>query len=250
LLEGLDQRWEARYALVRLHHARGDHDLAVAVARQAIRALAGDELRRPPLLAVLVDAELARGNLDGAREAADLLTTAAAAAPQPPNTARALRAQAQLCRQSGDGDGAVRLLEQALTVLSADQWPLLVADLHLEIARAVADSDRVAAMTEARRALSLLSQVGAQRAHEAQQLLHQLGDPVAAAPLRAEPLSRLTGREREILRLVAAGLSNPQIAERLVISPKTAEHHVGAILRKLQLSSRSEAAVYAATMSR
>jgi DNA-binding NarL/FixJ family response regulator len=44
-------------------------------------------------------------------------------------------------------------------------------------------------------------------------------------------------------------VSNPQIAERLVISPKTAEHHVGAILRKLQLASRSEAAVYAATMS-
>ena len=64
-----------------------------------------------------------------------------------------------------------------------------------------------------------------------------------------QAIGRLTAREREILRLLAEGLSNPQIAERLVISPKTAEHHVGAILRKLQLTSRSEAAVYAATMS-
>lgn len=249
LLDGLDQRWETQYPLVRLHHARGDHDLAVAVARQAIRALGGDELRRPPLLAVLVDAELARDNLDGARDATDMLTAAASSAPHPANTARALRAQAQLARREGDVAGAVALLEQALAVLSQDQWPLLVADVHLEIARAMAGTDRVLAMTEARRALALLSRVGAQRAHEAQQLLHDLGDPVAAAPTVGQPLSRLTSREREILRLVAAGLSNPQIAERLVISPKTAEHHVGAILRKLQLSSRSEAAVYAATMS-
>jgi DNA-binding NarL/FixJ family response regulator len=49
--------------------------------------------------------------------------------------------------------------------------------------------------------------------------------------------------------LIAQGLSNPQIAATLVIAPKTAEHHVGAILRKLGLRRRSEAAVYAATLN-
>ena len=249
LLDGLDHRWETQLPLVQLHHARGDHDLAVAVARQAIRALGGDELRRPPLLAVLVDAELARNNLDGAREATEMLAVTAAAAPHPANTARALRAQAQIARQDGSSSVAVVLLEQALAVLAQDQWPLLAADLHLEIARTIAGTDRVLAMTEARRALALLSSVGAHRAQVAQQLLHELGDPGAGAQVIAQPLSKLTGREREILGLLAAGLTNPQIAERLVISPKTAEHHVGAILRKLRLSSRSEAAVYAATMA-
>jgi DNA-binding NarL/FixJ family response regulator len=71
----------------------------------------------------------------------------------------------------------------------------------------------------------------------------------AAGPAAPDAVRTLTAREREILNLLAEGLSNPQIAERLVISPKTAEHHVGAILRKLQLGSRSEAAVYAATLA-
>ena len=48
-----------------------------------------------------------------------------------------------------------------------------------------------------------------------------------------------------MLELLGAGLSNAQIAERLVISPKTAEHHVGAVLRKLDLQNRAEAAAYA-----
>ena len=65
----------------------------------------------------------------------------------------------------------------------------------------------------------------------------------------AEPdeLARLglTGREREILRLVAAGQSNPEIARALFISPKTASVHVSNILAKLGVSGRVEAAAVA-----
>ena len=49
-----------------------------------------------------------------------------------------------------------------------------------------------------------------------------------------------------MLRLLGEGLSNREIAERLFISPKTAEHHVGRIYGKLGVSSRAEAAAYAA----
>ena len=52
----------------------------------------------------------------------------------------------------------------------------------------------------------------------------------------------VTARERQVLELIAQGLSNRQIGERLFISAKTASVHVSAILRKLGASSRTEAA--------
>ncbi|MCF8570969.1 response regulator transcription factor [Gordonia sp. HY002] len=55
----------------------------------------------------------------------------------------------------------------------------------------------------------------------------------------------LTGRETEVLRYVAKGLSSRQIATRLEISPRTVENHVGSSLRKLQLGNRVELARYA-----
>jgi DNA-binding CsgD family transcriptional regulator len=64
---------------------------------------------------------------------------------------------------------------------------------------------------------------------------------------RANPAG-LTARELEVLMLLAEGLSNAQIAERLVVSPKTAEHHVSAILRKLDVRTRAEAVAAAARL--
>ena len=58
----------------------------------------------------------------------------------------------------------------------------------------------------------------------------------------ARPDGELTGREREVAALLADGLTNGQLAERLFISPKTAAVHVSNILAKLGLSSRAEIA--------
>ncbi len=59
------------------------------------------------------------------------------------------------------------------------------------------------------------------------------------------PFTTLTERELQVLRLIAGGLSNAQIAEQLVISEKTVKIHVGNILGKLHLADRTQAAVYA-----
>jgi DNA-binding NarL/FixJ family response regulator len=157
-------------------------------------------------------------------------------------------ARGRLARAEGDASGAVQAFEAGLCVLPSDDWPLLAADLRLELAKVLSPIDRPLALSEARRALAVYSKVGAFRMHAAQSLLAELGD-VAAATAPVARLRELTPREHEILQLLAQGLSNPQIAARLVISPKTAEHHVGSILRKLQFASRSEAAVYAATLA-
>ena len=64
------------------------------------------------------------------------------------------------------------------------------------------------------------------------------------APTRSNPAG-LTGRQLEVLGLLAEGLRNSQIADRLVLSPKTVDHHVSAVLRKLDVGTRTEAAAEA-----
>ena len=68
---------------------------------------------------------------------------------------------------------------------------------------------------------------------------------MAAEPAGPEPSPELTGRETEVLRLFAKGMTSRQIADRLTISPRTVENHVQSTLRKLQLHNRVELARYA-----
>lgn len=67
------------------------------------------------------------------------------------------------------------------------------------------------------------------------------------ATTRANPAG-LTAREVEVLRLISRGLGNSQIAHRLVLSPKTVDHHVSAVLRKLAVPNRAAAARVASSL--
>jgi DNA-binding NarL/FixJ family response regulator len=72
-----------------------------------------------------------------------------------------------------------------------------------------------------------------------------LQQPSPKPPSESPALADLTPREREVLSLLARGLSNPEICQRLVISEATAKTHVARILQKLDLRDRVQAVIYA-----
>jgi len=78
------------------------------------------------------------------------------------------------------------------------------------------------------------------------QLLRSLLRRISAMPApRESRLERLTNREEDVLILLGKGLSNREIADQLVLSTETVKSHVSAILSKLHLSDRTQAAIYA-----
>ncbi len=111
-----------------------------------------------------------------------------------------------------------------------------------EQALELADSGEVEPTLEA---LTLLDRLGAEPAAAlVRSRLRMLG--VARIPRRQHPATLanpggLTQRQMEILQLLATGLSTPEIAQRLVISPRTVDHHVAAVMQKLSAHSRREA---------
>jgi DNA-binding CsgD family transcriptional regulator len=112
-----------------------------------------------------------------------------------------------------------------------------------EAALALADSDQPDALRESHEALRALG-ADAATAIVARRLRSQGERGLPRGPraaTRANPAG-LTARELDVLGLIAEGLRNAQIAERLFLSEKTVDHHVSAILRKLDVHSRVEAA--------
>ena len=246
LLSGLEDHPAALAPLVRLHLERGEAALARALLDRRAEAGADDD----ELLRLRGELALEAGDLDAAAAAAERLREVAGELAREDLGAeaallagRVAAARGELARED-TGAEAARELEDALAGFAAVELPLEEARARLELAGVQAAAGSPLALPSARAARDAFERLGARRdADRAAALLRELG--AGGRTATRGDRDELTVREREVLGLIAAGLSNAQIAERLVIAPKTAEHHVGRVLAKLGVRSRAEAAAHA-----
>jgi DNA-binding CsgD family transcriptional regulator len=236
-------------ALLRL--AQGKAEAAVTGLRLALACQGeapADLLGRARLLAAQTEVSLAVGDVDSAATAVNELKTLAATGPRPP-TATLLRAMADTAQGSlalaqgrpegpDDPDAALRPLRRALAGWLGMRIPYEAAQVRMLLAAACRTAgDSEAARLELRAARSTFEQLGA------------LPDARRAAALLSERPRGLPGgltrREAEVLRLVAAGGTNRDIARELVISEHTVARHLNNIYAKLDVTSRAAATAYA-----
>ena len=220
-------------ALVRL--AQGRLDAAATAIATAL--LGTDEaLARARLLTAEVPVSLAAGDLDRARAGAEELEATAARFASSGLTAVARQARGAVLVAQGDAAEAVRVLRAACRMwqdLEAHHAAATVRVLLAEAYEALGDDDAAHLELDAARALfvKLGAKLDLERIDRARR--------PSALP------AGLSEREAEVLRLVAAGNTNRQIAEVLFISERTVHRHVSNIFLKIGVTSRTAAAAFA-----
>ncbi len=244
LLDGQADRPEAARALGAVRLATGEPAAAAAVLGRRLRDGAEVDVASAPLHELLAAADLAQGDVAAAGERARRVAETGAERGSDVIAAPGERALGRVLAATGEHDAAVDRLERALAAYVRLELPYEAARTRLALAEALAPVRAEAAIAEAREALAALEALGAGGdADAAAALLRTLG--VKSARSGPKGLGVLTKREREVLALLGEGLTNRQIAERLVVAPKTAENHVSSVLFKLELTGRAQAAAYA-----
>jgi DNA-binding NarL/FixJ family response regulator len=230
LLETADGHFLAPLVRASLALDRGDPATAIHEAQRSLRRLPAEGVTdRTPALEVLVRASLAAGELDQARAATAELREIAATAGTGASAAAAAFADGLLAAADGSWDQTRLALEDAVDLYARSGGRWEAAQARRQLARALrALGHDQAAEREARAADEALRALGALSAAED-----------AAAP------AGLTAREVEVLRLVARGRSNQEIADELVLSVRTVERHIANIYEKIGASGRAARAAAA-----
>jgi DNA-binding CsgD family transcriptional regulator len=189
-----------------------------------------------------------RGRAAQAHACAEALARIAAETGRAEALAALAAAIGEAALAAGDADTAADQLARALELHEALETPFERAQIELRAGLALAAAgDREPALERLSEAYRAAQRLGARPvAAEAAGAIAALGESVARrlgrrAAARAEGAG-LSRRELEVVRLVAVGRSNREIADRLVLSPRTVDMHVRNILRKLECRTRGEAA--------
>ena len=229
----------AHYGRGELSAAAGDSDLAAGHFARSGRLLAGGH-DDDGLLPWRVGAALAAVRLGHRREGAVLARehlAVARAAQAPYAVALGLRTLASVDAHSD----RTAMLREAQAVLAGVPAARLAAQIDTDLAGLLLLSGR----PDADAALVLLRGAEAYAGREelwplqarVRRLLDRMGEP--ARPVRGEALAALTAAERRVARLAADGLTNRQIADRLMVTVKAVEWHLSHIYRKLGIRSRT-----------
>ncbi len=222
---------QAILAIGELDLEAGDAGAAVDAADRVLRRLGeaeGSALDRLPALELLARARAAAGDAPGAVAAAEDVEREAAGLATPYMHGRSALVHAEVLAATGDHDGARRAAEDAVDLFAASSAPYEAARARMLLAGALEALGR----TER-------AEAEAAAAREAFRLLG------AGAQDGGGPTSDLTVREVEILRLVAEGLNDSEIAGRLFVSPHTVHRHVANVRTKLRAPSRAAAVAHA-----
>jgi DNA-binding CsgD family transcriptional regulator len=246
-VEGGPRVVDALVPLGLLQARRGDPDAAATLQEAAERAFATELQWIAPVAAARAEhAWLAGDDHRVAEEAASVLELAVQAAHPwfAGELALWLRLAGAPVRVPAVAAEQYRLLLAGDWRAAADAWQALGCPYQQALALACGDQDE--ALLEA---LALLDGLGArQTGQRLRRQLRRRGNlRVPRGPTRATAANPagLTGRQVEVLELLAEGLTDAEIAARLSLSPKTVEHHVSALLAKLGVTSRRQAAAAA-----
>ncbi len=223
-------------ALLRL--AQGRRDAAVSGIARAIADTGWNRLGRAKLLPAQVDIALDTGDLDTARAAAQELDAIATDYDTVGLRALAVESAGRVALAEGDHATAGRMLRQALHEWQALDLPYEVASTRVRLARACRlAGDEEGAVGSFDAAIAIFGRLGATADLAATRALRDGG--AASRP------GGLTAREAEVLRLVAAGHTNREIAGALHLSTKTVARHLSNIFTKTGVTSRAGATAYA-----
>jgi ATP/maltotriose-dependent transcriptional regulator MalT len=221
-------------ALLRL--AQGDLDAASAAIRRVLGETT-EPLLRAVQLPAYAEIMLAAGDRDEARQASRELDGIAAATGRPMLEAIAARVRGAVELDDDDAQAALAALRRASQLWEELGAPYEVARVRILVGlacRALGDEDSATLELDAAR--GVFERLGA---------APDLARLDSAAGAEVNETHGLTGRELEVLRLVAAGKTNREIATDLVVSEHTVARHVQNIFTKLRVSSRTAAAAFA-----
>lgn len=228
------------FALLRL--AQGRVDAAATAIEAALDAAGSDAIVRAHLLPAYAEAMLVAGRQADAVAASDELDELAAGSVSTMLRSIAAQTRGSVFLAGGDAKAALSPLRDALEAWQELEAPYEVAQVRVLLAAACRQlDDRDRAELECDAARHVLDALGAAPAlARLEELVGGPTDTAHSSTVDGRAVT-ITDRERDVLRLVAAGHTNKAIAAELAISERTVERHLGNIFTKLAVSNRAAA---------